>query len=91
MALKYPVWVEAMKEEIDALHNQKTWSLVPFPKNKNLVGCKWVFKIKKHSNSTIARHKARLVAKVFSQEPGIDYTKTFSPVVKPRTVRIVLA
>lgn len=56
-----------------------------------MVGCKWVFKIKKHANGTIARHKARLVAKGFSQEPEIDYTKTFSHVVKPTIVRTVLA
>ena len=90
-ALKCPVWVYAMKEEIASLHNQNTWSLVSLPSNKNLVGCKWVFKIKKHSDGTIARHKARLVAKRFNEEPGIDYTETFSPVVKPTTVRIMLA
>ncbi|VVA38012.1 PREDICTED: Retrovirus-related Pol poly from transposon, partial [Prunus dulcis] len=56
-ALKVPVWLTAMKEEIDALHSQGTWSLVPLPHNKNLVGCKWVFKIKKHADGSIARHK----------------------------------
>ncbi|KAM1781960.1 hypothetical protein ACFX11_040472 [Malus domestica] len=90
-ALKSSVWFQAMQEEINALHGQGTWSLVPLPVHKNLVGCKWVFKIKRHSDGSIARHKARLVAKGFSQEPGIDYNDTFSPVVKPTTVRIVLA
>ncbi|XP_068328784.1 uncharacterized protein [Pyrus communis] len=85
-ALKEPVWNEAMNEEITALHSQRTWSLVNLPHNKNLVGCKWVFKIKRNSDGTIARYKARLVAKGFNQEHGLDYGETFSPVVKPTTV-----
>ncbi|KAM1452490.1 hypothetical protein ACFX2I_039449 [Malus domestica] len=90
-ALKVPVWYSAMQEEIEALYSQNTWSLVDLPPNKNLVGCKWVFKIKRNADGSIARHKARLVAKGFSQEQGLDYGETFSPVVKPTTVRLVLA
>jgi hypothetical protein len=84
-------WQSAMQEEIEALHAQGTWDLVALPPDRNLVGCKWVYRLKKHADGSIARHKARLVAKGFSQEEGIDYGETFSPVVKPTTVRLVLA
>ncbi|XP_070660545.1 uncharacterized protein [Malus domestica] len=90
-ALKVPVWLNAMNEELNALYSQKTWSLVDLPPNKNLVGCKWIFKVKKNADGSIARHKARLVAKGFSQEAGLNYGETFSPVVKPTTVRLILA
>ena len=64
---------------------------MPLPPAKNLVGCKWVYRIKKNVDGSIARYKARLVGKGFSQKEGIDYNETFSPVVKPTTVRLVLA
>ena len=65
-AIKTPVWLQAMQSEIHALHTQGTWSLVPLLVKRNLVGCKWIFNIKHHSDGSIARHKARLMAKGFS-------------------------
>ncbi|KAM2560095.1 hypothetical protein TB1_011327 [Malus domestica] len=85
-ATKIPEWQAAMQDEITALHLQQTWDLVPLPSGKNLVGCKWVYRLKKHPDRSISRYKARLVAKGYSQEEGIDYNETFSPVVKPTTV-----
>ena len=71
-----------MDEEFSALQRQHTWSLVPATPGINLVGCKWVYKLKLHSDGSIAQYKARLIAKGFYQQPGIDYTETFSHVVK---------
>jgi hypothetical protein len=80
-----------MTKEFDALIQQGTWELVPKPQATNLIGCKWVYRIKRKSNGDIDRYKARLVAKGFHQRPGLDYTQTFSPVVKPTTIRLVLS
>lgn len=90
-ALKHPVWKAAMQEEYDALMNQGTWILVPRPAHVNVIGCQWIFKIKKHSDGTIARYKARLVANGNQQFAGLDFTETFSPVIKQPTLRLVLA
>jgi len=79
-----------MQEEIQALHSNHTWSLVPSHPSMNVIGSRWVYKIKRHADGRIDRYKARLVARGFSQQEGIDYLETFSPVVKPTTVRLVL-
>lgn len=79
-----------MQAEFDALHRNNTWELVSRSSTQNLVGCKWVFRIKQNPDGSLDRYKARLVAKGFHHRPGWDYTETFSPVVKPVTIRIVL-
>jgi hypothetical protein len=90
-ASKDPQWRKAMNIEFEALLKNHTWVLVPPHPKRNVVGCKWVFCIKRHVDGSIERYKARLVAKGFHQQPGIDYDETHSPVIKPTTVRTVLS
>ena len=80
-----------MSAEYNALLANGTWRLVPRPPGANIVTGKWLFKHKIHSDGTLARHKACCVVRDLSQQAGVDYDETFSPVVKPATIRTVLS
>jgi hypothetical protein len=68
-----------------------TWDLVPLPKGRKLVICKWVYINKYASKISVERHKAWLVSKGFSQVEGIDYNETFSPVAKMNSILLILS
>jgi histone deacetylase 1/2 len=84
-------WVAAMDAKYQTLVDNKTRHLVPRPKGENIIGCKWVFNIKKKSDGSIDRYKGRLVAKGYKQRYGIDYEDTFIPVVKASTIHLILS
>lgn len=67
---------------MSALKKNHTWSLVSFLENLSLVGCIWVFKIKKNSDGTIQKYKAKLVAKGFHQNLGIDFKRLLAQLWK---------
>ncbi|XP_075512761.1 uncharacterized protein LOC142548343 [Primulina tabacum] len=78
-AILDPRWKAAMDLELAAIESNHTWDLVPLPVGKKPIGCRWVYKIKRHPDGTVDRFKARLVAKGYTQQEGIDYHDTFFP------------
>jgi Reverse transcriptase (RNA-dependent DNA polymerase) len=84
-------WLNAMKEELNSIHENETWILADLPDGRRAIGSKWVFKRKFDENGKVSRFKARLVAQGFSQRYGIDYDECFAPVVRSSTIRLFLS
>ena len=80
-----------MDAEIATLEANNTWTITPLPHDKHPIGCKWVYRIKYKADGFIERYKARLVAKEFTQNEGLDYLETFNPIAKMVSVKCVLA
>jgi hypothetical protein len=81
----------AMSEELTALQQNGIWDLVPLPSGKVAIGCRWISKVKTREDGSVERYKARLVARGYSWEYGIDYEETEAPVAKMTSVRTIIA
>ncbi|KAG8475293.1 hypothetical protein CXB51_031952 [Gossypium anomalum] len=90
-ALVDPNWKEVVLAEYDALLSNNTWTLVELPPDCKPIGCKWLLKVKKNPDGTVARFKPRLVGKCFSQVTGHDFRDTYNPFVKFSTVNVFLS
>ena len=90
LASDHVKWEHAMQSELDNIHKNGTWELVPLPKDRKALPCKWVYKYKYTSDRTSPKYKPRLVAKGFKQERGVYFDEMFSPIVKMTTLRMLL-
>jgi hypothetical protein len=88
---EWPQWEKAIETELNQLQRMGTWDLVDLPDERQAIGNRWVFVKKYSSTGALEKFKARLVAKGYSQIPGMDFSETFSPVVRLETIRTILS
>ena len=84
-------WIKEMEEELSQIKKNDTWELVPRPKDKNVIGTKWVFRNKLDENGQVTRNNARLVCKGYAHIEGIDFKETYAPVARMEAIRTILA
>ena len=84
------LWQEAINKELKSVKDTGTWQEVKFPEGASLVDSKWVFKTKLNERGEVIKYKARIVARGFTQEYGVDYFDTYSPVARLTSLRILL-
>lgn len=90
-ALTCQAWKDAMIDEYQSILKNDVWDIVPRPKDKLVVSSKWLFKIKYAPDGSIEKHKARFIARGFSQKAGIEYEETFAPVARYTSIRTIIA
>jgi len=86
-------WQEAANTEMNIHFENGTWDYVELPPGTKVIGCKWVFYLKRHADGSIEWYKGCIIAKGFTQHPGFEYMEdsTFSPVYRPALLHLILA
>lgn len=84
-------WREVIEDELQNLENYHTWKYKQLSLGRKAIGSKWIFKVKYNLNRSVSRFKTKLVAQSFSQVQGVDFTKTFTPMVRQESIEIYLA
>ncbi|GJU31316.1 retrovirus-related pol polyprotein from transposon TNT 1-94, partial [Tanacetum coccineum] len=90
-ALTQSCWIKAMQEELNEFERLEVWELVPRPDKVMVITLKWIYKVKLDELGGILKNKARLVARGYRQEEGIDFEESFAPVARLEAIRIFLA
>ncbi|GJS98376.1 retrovirus-related pol polyprotein from transposon TNT 1-94 [Tanacetum coccineum] len=90
-ALTQACWIEAMQEELHEFEHLEVWELVPRPDKVMVITLKWIYKVKLNELGGILKNKARLVARGYRQEEGIDFEESFAPVARLVAIQIFLA
>jgi hypothetical protein len=89
-AVDHQFWREAMVEEYDSIVRNDVWDVVPRPVGKSVVTSRWLYKTKIAADGSVEKHKARFVARGFSQIEGVDYDETFAPVGRYTSIRTII-
>ena len=84
-------WREAMQIEMNSMYKNDVWELVPLSEGRQVIGCKWIFKRKTGADGSVNHYKARLVAQGYSQQQGLDYDETLSPVIHFESLRALVS
>nr|GEX37487.1 reverse transcriptase domain-containing protein [Tanacetum cinerariifolium] len=90
-ALTQSCWIEAMQEKLNEFERLEVWELIPRPDEVMVITLKWLYKVKLDELGGILKNKARLVARGYRQEEGIDFEESFAPVARLETLTILLA
>ncbi|XP_070042884.1 uncharacterized mitochondrial protein AtMg00820-like [Nicotiana tomentosiformis] len=83
-------WVNALQDELNQFERSQVWNLVPRPKDRSIIGTKWIFRNKVDEDGTDTKNMARLVVQGYSQEEGIDYDEAFAPVARLEAIRLLI-